>query len=188
MHRPWASSKMPSPHESSNLPVLSKTMYGCSARVKTWTLSFESTATAPTWPHTQPDGSSPQPRTSSYWRSPASTTIRSLIVVITYLSWISGRRAGVGGLHAHRAAWRIARHAINIDDERCANMAGIMLLLDLGREVEHALTYFRISFKMSSTFECEIGPRRRVTEHQRHVRILPERVGHPAVGMPHPDT
>src|SRR6266851_5774892 len=91
MHRPWASSKMPSPHESSNLPVLSKTMYGCSARVKTWTLSFESTATAPTWPHTQPEGSSPQPRTSSYWRSPASTTMRSLIVVMAHLSRISGQ-------------------------------------------------------------------------------------------------
>src|SRR5581483_954995 len=37
-----------------------------------WTLSWESTATAPTWPQSQPDGFWPQPSTSSYWRSPAS--------------------------------------------------------------------------------------------------------------------
>src|SRR5260370_12533150 len=169
MHRPWASSKTPSAHESSNLPVLSNTRYGCSARVKTWTLSFESTATAPTWPQSQPEGSSPQPRTSSYWRSPASTTMRSLIVVIRYLL----------SLHADRAARRIAGHAIYLDDEGRANMARVMLLLDLGGEVEHALAYLRIIFKVGATFEGEIRPRRRITVHQRHVRIRPEGVGHP---------
>ena len=45
MQMPWASSKMPSPQRSTILPDLSNTRYGCSMRVKTWTLSSESTAT-----------------------------------------------------------------------------------------------------------------------------------------------
>src|SRR6266705_2041160 len=61
MVMPWARRTCPSPHERRNLPSRSKTMTGCSPRVKQKTLSLASTATPATSTKCQPSGSLPQP-------------------------------------------------------------------------------------------------------------------------------
>src|SRR5436190_8266139 len=64
MVMPWARRTCPSPHERRNLPSRSKTMTGCSPRVKQKTLSLASTATPATSTKCQPSGSLPQPSTT----------------------------------------------------------------------------------------------------------------------------
>src|SRR5437016_7620006 len=61
MVMPCARRTWPSPHERRNLPSRSKTMTGCSPRVKQKTLSLASTATPATSTKCQPSGSLPQP-------------------------------------------------------------------------------------------------------------------------------
>src|SRR6266568_5604169 len=61
MVMPCARRTWPSPHERRNLPSRSKTMTGCSPRVKQKTLSLASTATPATSTKCQPCGSLPQP-------------------------------------------------------------------------------------------------------------------------------
>src|SRR6185436_8891890 len=61
---PWARRICPSPHERRNLPSRSKTMTGCSPRVKQKTLSLASTATPATSTKCHPSGSLPQPSTT----------------------------------------------------------------------------------------------------------------------------
>src|SRR6266536_2878773 len=58
---PCARRTCPSPHERRNSPSRSKTMTGCSPRVKQKTLSLASTATPATSTKCQPSGSLPQP-------------------------------------------------------------------------------------------------------------------------------
>src|SRR5215467_1841766 len=66
MVMPWARRTWPSPHERRNRPSRSKTMTGCSPRVKQNTLSLASTATPATSTKLQPSGSLPQP--SMTWK------------------------------------------------------------------------------------------------------------------------
>src|SRR5215470_14099016 len=66
MVMPWARRTWPSPHERRNRPSRSKTMTGCSPRVKQKTLSLASTATPATSTKRQPSGSLPQP--SMTWK------------------------------------------------------------------------------------------------------------------------
>src|SRR5215467_8782071 len=66
MVMPWARRTWPSPHERRNRPSRSKTMTGCSPRVKQNTLSLASTATPATSTKRQPSGSLPQP--SMTWK------------------------------------------------------------------------------------------------------------------------
>src|SRR5215510_5584956 len=66
MVMPWARRTWPSPHERRNRPSRSKTMTGCSPRVKQTTLSLASTATPATSTKRQPSGSLPQP--SMTWK------------------------------------------------------------------------------------------------------------------------
>src|SRR5215470_4125370 len=66
MVMPWARRTWPSPHERRNRPSRSKTMTGCSPRVKHTTLSLASTATPATSTKRQPSGSLPQP--SMTWK------------------------------------------------------------------------------------------------------------------------
>src|SRR5262249_5693820 len=69
MVMPWARRTWPSPHERRNRPSRSKTMTGCSPRVKHTTLSLASTATPATSTKRQPSGSLPQPSMTSKFMS-----------------------------------------------------------------------------------------------------------------------
>src|SRR6266851_602879 len=98
--------------------------------------------------------------------------------------WCCSRR---WRLHADRTAGCVARHAIKVDDQRRANVPGVVLLLNLRCKIENAVTHLLVRFEVRSTLEGEARPRRRVTVHESYVGILPQRIGHPTGGMPYPD-
>src|SRR6058998_3058020 len=73
----------PSPHERRKLPSRSKTITGCSLRLKTYTLSLESTATPATSMNSQPDGSFSQFSTGVKSSMPLPTTVAIMCLLLS---------------------------------------------------------------------------------------------------------
>src|SRR5215470_4363171 len=73
----------PSPQERKKLPSRSKTITGCSLRLKTYTLSLESTATPATSMNSQPDGSFSQFSTGVKSSIPLPTTVAIICLLLS---------------------------------------------------------------------------------------------------------
>src|SRR5262249_59023281 len=73
----------PSPQERRKLPSRSKTTTGCSLRLKTYTLSLESTATPATSMNSQPDGSFSQFSTGLKSSMPLPTTVAIVCLLLS---------------------------------------------------------------------------------------------------------
>src|SRR2546423_5505375 len=74
---------IPSPQERRKLPSRSKTITGCSLRLKTYTLSLESTATPATSMNSQPDGSFSQFSTGVKSSIPLPTTVAIMCLLMS---------------------------------------------------------------------------------------------------------